>query len=504
MRTKLKNVLSGKVVDKTFNADVKVETANVDKRDMKYLYNDGDVFVFMDTETYDQIHVSPRDGRRRRALPAGEPGRDRRACTRATPLYVELPGLGRAARSSTPSRACRATAPPAAPSRPRSRPATRSQVPLFITTGEKVKVDTRDGSYLGRVTELTVAARTKARKRALDVLFESEQRGLPRGDDARRTGRRRARPAGQRLHGRAGRGRRGHRDEIDELIATYSAGWPLDRMPAVDRNDPADRGLRAAVTSTRCPTRSRSSEAVALARELSTDDSPAFVNGLLARLAELKPTLADQTDPSADPARSRPTSRRSRRRVLRRAEPAGLRTAPRAAARLRPSSASAPRSSTARRASASSTPQVISCSASCARRLVVDDGERAQVVLADRQHLAVVVAALRLDRRGVARQRAGPLGRSTWCSRSRSRTSRGGGSPRAPSWLRLGQQLAHRHAVEVGQLGEPLHGDGAVAALVRADDDGLPAARRTSPPRRAATAPAACGWRAAAHPSALA
>ena len=83
VRTKLKNVLSGKVVDKTFNAGTKVETATVDKRDMQYLYNDGDDFVFMDTETYDQIHVPVDHGRRRRGLHAGEPGRHRRACTRA-------------------------------------------------------------------------------------------------------------------------------------------------------------------------------------------------------------------------------------------------------------------------------------------------------------------------------------------------------------------------------------------------------------------------------------
>src|SRR6478752_6671706 len=57
VRTKLKNVLSGKVVDKTFNADVKVETANVDKRQMTYLYNDGDSFVFMDSSTYDQVNL---------------------------------------------------------------------------------------------------------------------------------------------------------------------------------------------------------------------------------------------------------------------------------------------------------------------------------------------------------------------------------------------------------------------------------------------------------------
>src|SRR5688572_17435559 len=57
VRTKLKNVLSGKVVDKTFNAGVKVDTANIDRREMTYLYRDGDDFVFMDTQSYEQIHV---------------------------------------------------------------------------------------------------------------------------------------------------------------------------------------------------------------------------------------------------------------------------------------------------------------------------------------------------------------------------------------------------------------------------------------------------------------
>ena len=58
VRTKLKNVLSGKVVDKSFNAGTKVETAIVDKRDMQYLYKDGTDFVFMDTSSYEQLHVS--------------------------------------------------------------------------------------------------------------------------------------------------------------------------------------------------------------------------------------------------------------------------------------------------------------------------------------------------------------------------------------------------------------------------------------------------------------
>ena len=90
VRTKLKNVLSGKVVDKTFNAGLKVETANVDKRDMTYLYKDGTDFVFMDLQSYDQLHISGDvvgDAEKyllenQNALVATNEG---------VPLYVELP-----------------------------------------------------------------------------------------------------------------------------------------------------------------------------------------------------------------------------------------------------------------------------------------------------------------------------------------------------------------------------------------------------------------------------
>ena len=76
VRTKLKNVLTGKVVDRTFNAGLKVETATVDKREMQYLYKDGDDWVFMDTQTYDQTQRAVRRRRRHVAVPAGEPERD--------------------------------------------------------------------------------------------------------------------------------------------------------------------------------------------------------------------------------------------------------------------------------------------------------------------------------------------------------------------------------------------------------------------------------------------
>jgi elongation factor P len=148
VRTTLKNVLSGKVVDKTFNAGTKVETATVDKRTMQYLYADGDDYVFMDLSNYEQLNVPlvTLADNAKYLLPEMEATV---AMHEGVPLYVEMatsvflevtytePGLqGDRSTGGT-------------------KPATLEtgatiNVPLFITTGEKIKVDTRDGRYLGR------------------------------------------------------------------------------------------------------------------------------------------------------------------------------------------------------------------------------------------------------------------------------------------------------------------------------------------------------------------
>jgi elongation factor P len=148
VRTTLKNVLSGKVVDRTFNAGTKVDTATVDKRGMSYLYREGDEFVFMDSDTYEQVHVPAEtvgDG-------AGyllENTDVVVAVHEGTPLYVELPTSVElvVAQTDPGLQGDRSTG--------GTKPATLEtgatiQVPLFVTTGEKVKVDTRDGRYLGR------------------------------------------------------------------------------------------------------------------------------------------------------------------------------------------------------------------------------------------------------------------------------------------------------------------------------------------------------------------
>jgi elongation factor P len=149
VRTKLKHVLSGKVVDKTFNAGLKVETANVDKRGMQFSYKDGTDFVFMDTETYDQITVSPEVvGDAANYLLEGFEAVV--AMYEGSPLYIELPASVELVIEYTEPgvQGDRSTG--------GSKPARLETgyeigVPLFITTGEKVKVDTRTGDYLGRV-----------------------------------------------------------------------------------------------------------------------------------------------------------------------------------------------------------------------------------------------------------------------------------------------------------------------------------------------------------------
>ena len=149
VRTKLKNVLSGKTVDKTFNAGTKVETSNVDKRTMQYLYKDGDDFVFMDGKTYDQLHVSNAVvGEAEKFLLENQEAIV--ATHDGAPLFVELPASVELVITYTEPgvQGDRATG--------GTKPATLETgaeiaVPLFLEQGTKVKVDTRDGSYLGRV-----------------------------------------------------------------------------------------------------------------------------------------------------------------------------------------------------------------------------------------------------------------------------------------------------------------------------------------------------------------
>ena len=148
VRTKMRSVLSGKVVEKTFNAGVKVEVAQVDKRDMQFLYKDGEDFMFMDSTNYDQISISKQTvGEAVNYLL--ENADVIVAMHEGNPLFIELPASVELKITYTEpglqgDRSSGGT-----------RPATVEtgitvQVPLFIKQDEKVLVDTRTGAYLGR------------------------------------------------------------------------------------------------------------------------------------------------------------------------------------------------------------------------------------------------------------------------------------------------------------------------------------------------------------------
>ena len=151
VRTKLKNVMTGKVVDRTFNAGVKVETANVDKRDMTYLYIDGSGYIFMDKDTYDQVSLSEETVgdavnymlENQDAVVAMHEG---------NPIYVELPAsvVLEVTYTEPGLQGDRSSG--------GTKPATvetglQIQVPLFLENGTKVRIDTRTGDYLGRVND---------------------------------------------------------------------------------------------------------------------------------------------------------------------------------------------------------------------------------------------------------------------------------------------------------------------------------------------------------------
>ena len=149
VRTKIKNVLSGKTVDKTFNAGVNVETATVDRRDMQYLYNDGTDYVFMDQQDYEQFAIPPAivgDGARFLL----ENMTVQVSLNEGNPLFVELPVTVELVVEHTDpglqgDRSTGGTKPA------KLETGAEIAVPLFINTGDKLKVDSRDGSYLGRV-----------------------------------------------------------------------------------------------------------------------------------------------------------------------------------------------------------------------------------------------------------------------------------------------------------------------------------------------------------------
>ena len=151
VRTKMKNVMTGKVVDKTFNAGTKVEFETVDRRDMQYLYNDGTDYIFMDPDTFDQVLITPMVlGDAKDFLIENE--KVMIATHNGNPLFVELPAsvILEVTYTEPGLQGDRSSG--------GTKPATLStgreiQVPLFLEVGTKVKVNTGTGEYQGRVND---------------------------------------------------------------------------------------------------------------------------------------------------------------------------------------------------------------------------------------------------------------------------------------------------------------------------------------------------------------
>lgn len=143
-----------------------------------------------------------------------------------------------------------------------------------------------------------MSARSKARKRALDVLYEADIRGTDPADVLAGGIERRAQADEPALNAYVSEligGVQAHRERIDEVLSSYSMGWTLDRMPTVDRSI-LRIGAYEILWRSDIPDSVAISEAVALAQDLSTDESPSFVNGLLARVSEVKSRLDLEPD----------------------------------------------------------------------------------------------------------------------------------------------------------------------------------------------------------------
>ena len=289
VRTKLKNVESNKTVDKTFNAGTKVETATVDRRTMQYLYNDGTSYVFMDTGTYDQLEIAPEIVGDAEELPAREPGGRSSPTNDGRVLFIELPAsveLRHQLHRARPRRRQRHRSHQAGHARDRSR-----------DPGAAVHQPGREGQ--GRHPRLAptwVASSPDVGPRPRPASGRSTCSSPP--SCAVRGRRRGARPCGRR--GRAARptttpsrscaASPSTAPRIDELLATYSEGWTLERMPAVDRNV-LRLGVYELLYVDDVPDAVAVSEAMTLVRDLSTDESPAFVNGVLGAVQRNKAAI---------------------------------------------------------------------------------------------------------------------------------------------------------------------------------------------------------------------
>jgi elongation factor P len=242
VRTKLKQVLTGKVVDKTFNAGVKVDIAILEKREMNFLYKEGDDFVFMDNKNFDQMTIS--------AAIVGDASNYMLENTEAivaihdgNPLYIELP----------------------------------ASVELVVTYTEPgLQGDRSSGGTKPATVETGIEVQVPLLKLlSLRDVIEEGVDARPIRDYTRLL------VEGVHLHKR----------KIDELISTYSQGWDMDRLAAVDRNI-LRLGIFEILWENEIDDAIVIDEALTLAQSLSTEESAGFIHGVLGRIVSIKESLA--------------------------------------------------------------------------------------------------------------------------------------------------------------------------------------------------------------------
>ena len=280
VRTKLRNVRTGNVLDRTFNAGIRVEQAIVERQDMQFLYRDGDDYVFMNTSTYDQLTI-PRSNLGDAADYLVEQAVAQIAQYQGQIIGVEIPASVEL-KVPRPSPACRATASPVPASRRCWRRASRCRCRCSSRPATSVKVDTRTRRvHHPRLMPAPTRPdpRSDARERALYLLYEAQAKGISpidalelqivEPDDLTTS----------LVHGVAT-----HQERLDTLIAAKATDWRLERMPVLDLNV-----LRLATFELAerpdVPVAVVIDEAVELAKRFSTDNSGRFVNGVLSALA---------------------------------------------------------------------------------------------------------------------------------------------------------------------------------------------------------------------------
>jgi len=280
VRTKLKNVRSGRQLEKTYRADEKLEQAIIDKRDMQFLYRDGNDYVFMDNADYEQMNI-----------PEGSLGESTKYLKENNAAIIqfyndEIVGVDLPASVELE---VTETEPGMQGDRVSGalKPATletgvQINVPLFVSQGDRIKVDTRTGEYLTRVWVVVIQENNRRieRERVLSLLYEAEMKdcdvsqiieSLPVKPES--------------FVSETASKVSASRSELDSSIERYAIKWNVERMASLDRNV-LRIGAWELQNRPELSVALVISEAVELAKRFSTEESGKFVNGILSSMAD--------------------------------------------------------------------------------------------------------------------------------------------------------------------------------------------------------------------------